>query len=397
VSAIPIYFIAKDAIGGAAAAVIVIAYYASENILNQALGAFYPIQFIAPMLGFAFLFFHRERFRPFVLFLIFSLSVREEIALSVSLFGVYAAILRRRWFWIVTPVVLSVASWVVSTKLVMTGSQIAMEDLDGFFQAFGGSYDAILANVVNAPERFIGLISTRAHVEYVYRLLKPSAGLCLMSLSSMFMAPTVVMNSVVGGFWPSTLDITMHYSLVASVSGFVAVVYGVARLAKFCGRFRVRKEVLCIGLSFVLIPIAVMNLKDTVGLGVQGEAGLADDLFPKPYQRTIETIMRLVGDEADAAIAAPSIMLPQLSERERLYNTNRLWRYDNPTLDYIVLNIRDEESSASDGNRNRYKSMAAQVRHSGYLKLVFSADGFELYKAMTTPAARLRGIIHDQR
>lgn len=323
VSGFPLYLLAKDKMNGVVGVVLLVAYLLSANILCQALGAFYPIQFIALMLPFAFLYFSREELQPFLLCLTVCLMIREEIALTTILFGIYAAVVKRPWPWIVMPIMLSLSWWLISTKLVMTSSQITMEGLDKFFQTLGNTYNEILITVVSNPWALLELVATRDHYAYFYEISKPTMGMAFASVTAMFAMPTLAINAIVGGFWKSILGVGMHYSVVAIVSLFVAIIYGICHLSVHC-RWSVKTELVQISLVALLIPVTTIGIKDVFGFGSGQERSLVNDFFRRPFQSSLEEIIEIVNKDPEASVAAPSMILPQLSKRSKLYCANWL-------------------------------------------------------------------------
>ena len=77
------------------------------------------------------------------------------------------------------------------------------------------------------------------------------------------------------------------------------------------------------------------------------------------------------------------MLLPDLSYRRELYTSGRLWRYDEPRLDYVVLDTDLDKFSRSDPNRPKYEASLARIRNNDAFELVLAADGFEVYRART--------------
>lgn len=383
-SAIPLFLLTRDRLGGVAAVFVTVAYLASPNLLYQSINGFYPLQFAALFLLLTLLFFLRARFAPFVVALLFALTVREEIALTVGLLGLFAVVLRRRWPWIVVPIVLSGLWWYVSTEWIMVRSRIAMEDLDGFYQLVGTSHNDALATLVTDPWRFVGLVLNGANAAYLYEMLKPTAMAPLLSPAALLAAPTLALNCVIGVFLIAMRNVSYHYSLVATVCLFVALVDGLARLVRHARAFHVDEMLVRPAVAVLLIPVAAIGMMDAVRHGGGGGQSLIGDFLRKPYHSTAERIVSLV--EPDAAVAAPNVLLPDLSYRAKLYTSGRLWRYNEPELDYVVVDTDLLKFSRADANLPKYEASIARIRNSDAYELVLAAHGFEVYRAR-----RLRG------
>lgn len=378
VSAVPLYLLARERISGVAGILIVLAYFLSANIFYQTLNGFYPLHFVALFLSFCFFFFYKERFILFLVFLVLSLSVREEIALTTFLFGFYALMLKRRWHWVVIPAGLSLLWWYISTEWVMVRSQITMEDLDRFFEFFGSGHNEVVKTFLTQPGKVLEILFTRGNFSYLYTLAKPAGMLSFLSLSSVFMAPTVVINAVIGHFMGTMREISYHYSLLASVCLFHALVHGLALLSRSGRYFRLEKSRFGTAVALLLLPIMVLGLADAVRYGGGENQSLRADFVRKPYHETLEKILELV--EPDAAVAAPNILLPQLSYRGELYISNRLWRYPEVRVDYIIMDANVDKLSRADQNKDKYEASLAEVRSNSRNTLIFKEHGFEVYK-----------------
>lgn len=381
-SALPVYFLAKSRLDGAVALGLAVCYLLSPNLIYQSVGAFYPLQFAALFLALAFFFFDRDRFPLFMLFFLLALSVREEIALTAVLFGVYAFFLRRAWRWVVTPAVLSIIWWYISVHLVMVPSRIALEDLEEFYRVFPNGFSSAPGVLIRHPFEFMRLIFAWENVAYLYQLLKSTAGMALATPAILFIFPATLINLIVGAFWKTTTSIDMHYSLVASVCLSVALVYGVARLARLHRLFGTGERAFALTLTLLLVPPILLGVKDIISYGSGSGQTLLSDFLPRPYDATLDRIARVIESEPDAAIAAPSILLPRLSRRRELYNANRLWRYGNPRLDYIV--VQDPTDSASGDSPGhhvaQYKALVENIGSDPENRLLLDEHGFRLYR-----------------
>lgn len=383
-SGVPLYLLAKEKLGGAAGLIVMAGYYLSTNIFSQALNGFYPLQFALLFLPLTFLYFFREKFRSFLLCLILTLSVREEIALTTTLFGMYSLFLRRRWQWILVPIVISAAWWWISTEIVMVRSRIAMEELDAFYDMFGGGHNGALATVIENPEKFIALLLSRENFAYLYEVIKPAAWFPFLSVSSIFILPTVAVNCLIGGFMATMRNLSYHYSVVASVCVFVSLIDGISWLMRRMQLSGIDRPILCAGAALLLLPGMAVSLIDNVRLGATQGGFIFPDFLPNPQQETLKKILMLAPSEA--SIAAPNILLPDLSYRRKLYSVDRLWRYgeEDKSIDYIILNTKLERLGEKDRNKQKYEAVVANTRSDKHYDLVFRENGYEVYQRVAT-------------
>jgi uncharacterized membrane protein len=374
--AIPIFLIARDKLGGAAGIVICLSYLFSTNLVTQLMNGFYPLHLVAFSLPYAFLFFSRQRFWPFALWLILSLSIREEIALTGALFGVYALLSKRDWRWITVPIAVSAAWWYMSTEIVMVRSRIAMEELEPFYAMFGGGHNKAMVAVLEDPAKFAGLFLNPALGSYLYDVFKATAGLSLASLSLIFVLPTLLVNSLIGVFMPAMMNQSYHYSTVIVPAVFFALIMGLVRFVDLTRVAGLERRVVGMGGAILLLPIMLIGTKDMV-LSYGGGYSIAKTLIARSEQPSLSKIVALV--PPDASVAAPNILMPQLSYRPKLYSSDRLWRYHRPDVEYIVLNANVDQLSAGDRNKPKFEALLSRMRGDGAYRLIFNEGGFEVY------------------
>jgi uncharacterized membrane protein len=382
-SALPIFFLAKARLGGTVALGLAASYLLNSNILYQSVGAFYPLQFSAIFLVLAFLFFDRARFPLFMAFFLLALLVREEIALTAVIFGVYALLLRRSWRWVITPTVISIIWWFVSVHLIMVPSRIALEDLEEFYQVFPNGFSSAPGVLLRRPVEFLRLILSAENMPYLYKMVKSTAGMALATPAILFALPVILINLIVGAFWKATTSIDMHYSLVASVCLSIASVYGLAQLSRLHRLFHIGQRAFALTLVFLLAPPALVGIKDIVSYGAGPNQTLLSDFLPRPYGATLDHIAQVIESDPKAAVAAPGILLPRLSKRRELYNSDRLWRYGSPRLDYIVVNDpRYLNTSERQGTRHfaQYEALLAEINVNPAYRLLLDENGFRLYR-----------------
>lgn len=105
----PIYLVAKREIGGGAVPLLFLLLY----LLYPPLGYItllhvHTVNFAPFLLAWAYLFYRRMRYGPFLIFLVVAMSTREEIAFVAAAFGACAFWERRGLRWSVAPLLLGI-------------------------------------------------------------------------------------------------------------------------------------------------------------------------------------------------------------------------------------------------------------------------------------------------
>ncbi len=117
-SAIPFYLIVRHFLTAGAALPFVLSYLFFPFIIGQNFNAPHEVCFLPLFLLFSYYFFIKDRWRPFLLFLIVSLSFKEHMAMVAVMYGVYALYLKKPWRWVIIPIVMGIIWAVFSIWLI---------------------------------------------------------------------------------------------------------------------------------------------------------------------------------------------------------------------------------------------------------------------------------------
>jgi len=119
-TAVPVYLVARDVLGSRGEAFVLGAaclLYSPLHAVNlHTLNAVTPA---VPLLAWAFLAFHRKRYWTFLAFTVGAMLCKEDIAMAVIMFGLYALLRRRRWRWSVVPIAAGAVWLVVAFKVIL--------------------------------------------------------------------------------------------------------------------------------------------------------------------------------------------------------------------------------------------------------------------------------------
>ncbi len=234
ISAIPFFFIAKDIFKQGLALPITITFLFYPFIISQGFTAPHEIGFVPFFILFTYLFYRRQKFYPFVFFLILTLSIKEHLALISLMFGAYALFYKRSVKWVLTPVLLGII-WSVFSLLLMLHFQ----------KAYNSHPDAAWF-LVNIKNRFLGrnsdilsLIITGLHYSNItswhnFRsifLLVSPVGIIPPFLTpvSLLGVPEVILNLFSDR--PAMLGVSWHYNVIVSCFILVGTTEGIDKIS----------------------------------------------------------------------------------------------------------------------------------------------------------------------
>jgi uncharacterized membrane protein len=120
---VPAYLVAREVLRSRGEALVLgIAFllYAPLHAIN--LGTLNGVTGAVPLLAWACWAFHRRRFKTFLAFAMGAILCKEDMALTVVFFGLYALLKRRRWFWSVVPIAAGVLWLVLAFEVILPGT-----------------------------------------------------------------------------------------------------------------------------------------------------------------------------------------------------------------------------------------------------------------------------------
>ena len=153
-AAIPLYKLARRMYGDkpfALLLVVLLLWYQTFQYIT--LYEFEMLRFSIPVLLWMLYFFEAQRILLYFLFLIIAILVREEVGLTVAMFGMYALIIRKRRFEGMSAFVLGLVGFFLITSMIMPSlrtvaySYIAADE----FTRFGNTPIEILIGVMSRP------------------------------------------------------------------------------------------------------------------------------------------------------------------------------------------------------------------------------------------------------
>lgn len=126
--------------------VISIIYLANPVLHNVNLYEFHLWPIALFFLFWIFYFYYLKKFWLYIIFIVLSLLVREDISLIIFMFGVLALIDRRRWKWWLVPAILSVGWFIGSMNIINYFSLAGSYKFVAMYQWLGNSFPEMIIN-----------------------------------------------------------------------------------------------------------------------------------------------------------------------------------------------------------------------------------------------------------
>ena len=232
---IPLYLIAKEIVGDKIAKIISISYLLYPVVIWNTI-RFHPVTFV-PLFIFTLIYFYKkEKFFPYIVFLLLSLSLKENVALvliSLSLFFVYDGIktnylsknISSKLHYIVTGLIISVVWLYISLGVILP------YPVSTRYFHLGDSFNEILLNMLNNPYLLINEIFSLEVLLYLLMLFIPVFFASLFSISTFLFSTPILLQNVMCTS-PAMLSFYYQYQFNIIPFLFLSVIFGIHKLSK---------------------------------------------------------------------------------------------------------------------------------------------------------------------
>jgi uncharacterized membrane protein len=358
---VPVYLIARRIFDDHRTALFsAAAFLMLPPIVSQHVNQIEEPSFIGVFLLFAYWFYKQEKFGWFLLLAGVACLGRENVPLAIGMFGIYAAVQRRRWKWIIAPVLLGGAYFYLAVFVIMPYFRQGLHwHVLKMFSYLGDTPGQIVTNIITQPGMVIDHLLGEQNLQYFVFLVQPMGWvLPFGSLAFLMALPDIGINLLSDN---SALKvIPWHYNVFTACFLFIATMYTVGKLG---GRLRQRYG----AARFELVAVSALLLL-AVGhwfLWLQWQ-----QYIKRPYHDSMMRAIHAV--PPDAPVIVPVRFQGHIGGRARYDHLN----YFNTKpeyakqYDYVIL----------DGNERQYPPFVTQEFFDSFYKnpqyqLVFAENG----------------------
>lgn len=317
-SAWPLYMIAKKYLPNGYALAVPAAWLINPFLWNMAFFEFHMLPFAIPFILLAYYYYDQKKFIPFVLLSVLSLTVREDVSLVVIMFGVLAAVERRAYRWILTPIICGGAWFIATMQLTGYFNGYGTYKFLSMYPWLGDTFTAAIHTVLTKPWLLITHLFTFNNILLCIGLLLPLAALPLFKPRALLLTLLVAVQLFLTGNNP-TVVLETHYTALLLPGMFIAAIYSLAYITtrqpmekRWLFRYRWLYGAMVIGA--ITYAFVVMSPLVTV----------AKSIVHSPWSMTEVSAKRLAVNAVTTgeSVAAGYDFLAPLSNREHLYSLN---------------------------------------------------------------------------
>jgi uncharacterized membrane protein len=307
-ASLPIFVWARERLGTAAAFAFQLAYLVFWGVLGGDIFDFHEVAFAAPIVSLALYALLTRRDALLVAMTVLALLTKEDLALTFAAFGVYVAVVQRRWRFGGAIVAVCIAAFALLIKAVLPA--LADQPYSHWsYTALGSSPGSALKHVVTHPVDSVRtFFSPHTKLVALFNLFATWLFLPLASPLLIVMVPTLAERflSSTPSYWAQGF----HYSLVIAPMLAFAAIDATDRLRRLAPApahtwlaWTAAGAVLLAGLAFTF-----------------GRVKPLDELRREPSAlaaASIESCLRTI--PSSASVSATSALVPHLSDRRSIY------------------------------------------------------------------------------
>jgi len=312
-SAIPIFLIAKKHLPPLLSLFIIVLYLFNPGTLNLTLFEFHILPLAIFLILWAFYFYDQNKFWPFVAFCGLSLLVREDVALIIFMFGVVAALDRKKITWVLTPLVMAAAYFAVALKIISYFSTSDNYKFLIYYGWLGNSLGQIFINFfLKFPEVIKHIFLNYSHLELIVGLFLIMLFLPLYRPKYLLLAAPSLLEFILG--WKSgALVLQTHYVSLFMPILIIAAIFSLKNLQlnkKIIQLNSDHKEiiptVLIVGLLYISLQLGPWSSFVTIPVSVDYQQAALKNQFSQLIPQ-------------NASLLTGFGLLPNFSSRSRLY------------------------------------------------------------------------------
>ncbi len=323
---------------------------------------FHAVTFATTFILFMFYFWLKGKIRWSLLFLILALITKEEVGLTLGMFGLYMTYRRYRrnvrypseHNSLFLPMLITIISW-----------GWALISVFWIAPAFRGSqhfathyYDSLFSNAV-------GYIFNKSTLDYFFYLLGPIAFLTLLAPEFILISsPELAIN-----LFSSNMQLRSLYFQYTSVIQpwvFIGVIYGAHKIL----RWKIPSIQRYIGLFIILLSLMFNYLKGP--LPYSAEKNVDPWLYDRKGEYEIVKTWQTIVAADTIKVSSTDQIAPFFTSRRYFY----IFSLDYKKADYVILSLSNIQFSY----RTEVKPAYEELKKNSMFEKVFDQNGYEVYK-----------------
>lgn len=345
----PLFLTAKNILGKLWGLFFALAFLLNPLVANINLFEFHFLPLAIFFLLFAIYFYQKKDLAKFLIFILLSLLVREDVSLVVFMFGILAILDRRKLKWILTPMILAALYFILSLKIINLFWPAGDYKFMIYYSWLGSSWPELIKNIFLKIDKVFFHLLKIGNLEMVLGLLLPFIFLPLLAPKFLILTLLIFVQFILGEPGGSNVILETHYSSLFIPALFMATILAVKKFKTVRFKFKFLKFLQDEkGLALVILGTAVIYSSVTMGplLGTAKEI-YQGSLISNNSKTKMEMIKKI---PAQASVVASYDFLTALSSREDIYSFHYAYlghqqfnqdKYQiNKPVDILIIDLR---------------------------------------------------------
>lgn len=395
--AMPLYAITNKLLNDKFAIAVVIAWLANPIVQNVTLFEFSALPFAVLLLLTAFYFYQKNSFAPFMLCCALALTVREDVALVVAMFGIIAAIDRKKIAWIVVPIAASLLYFFVALKIIGLSGAGGSYKFFVYYSWLGSDLPSALKTLLTHPWLPLFYLFRLGNLAMLLGLLLPLALVPLINPTYLLLGLPIFLQLALGTPGGSGVVLQTQYGSLLVMAVFIAAIYSLAAIVQPTKRTKTTQLITDhYPLTIIVFLVALIYFALTLGPLPGTLATIATTGWQNSSTVAKQELLSQI--PADAAVAATYDYVPQLSSRDQLYSFNYAFLasqqflttpYSLPPTSYILVDYSDLITYELQYGSSPFYHSQYQARRQAWPEIL---KGFGAIKAADSTILYQRGI-----
>lgn len=376
--ALPIYWLARDKLGGKfLPAIFSLAYLTYPSLQYGNLNDFHPDMLATTFLLFTFYFIEKRAWIKYFVFLTLALLCKEYVSLIAIMIGIYILIKKKSFKFGFVTIALGFFLFLANYKflpLILNRNENLLIEL---YAPLGMNLSGILRNIILNPFNVIRQFVTFDMIGNLTLLLIPLGFLSLLNLPVLLLGLPIFIGLILTPFF----SYANHHNGTLIPFIFISAINGSYFISKYF-RGKIKNINRALGV-FVL----VCSLLSTVFYGASFLSWRLWDKSSYQYwgniwqfkitdhDRIADKIINLIPDSA--SVSASNHLASHISNRETIYHFPHPKKFDN--IDYILVDIL-EYFPTYWGPREEERSCLKDLILDDSFGLMYFEDGILLFK-----------------
>lgn len=311
----PIFLICRKFFKEKIAFFITLIWFFNPFVQNTNLFEFHLLPFALFFIFFAFYFYQEKKIVHFIIFLLLSLLVREDVALVTLMFGFLALIEKREKKWILWPIILSIIWFILALKIIAFFTPTGQYKFLYYYNWLGNNLGEVTKNLFLRPLLVLQHLFIWPNFFFLLGLLLPFCYLVLLQPMYLLLAVPVFVQMLLGSGNSATIILDIHYTALFLPALFLALIFEIKKILENNKLNRLEKFLLNEKPALVLI-LSLTTLYACLTLGPI--LGIFQKNFRKEEVANKNTFLKEIS--ANDSVATSFEFLTELSSRKNLYS-----------------------------------------------------------------------------